>query len=40
MNREKISILFKDIQDNISDKKIMLDKIDIFTQDLKKGTDS
>ena len=28
------------IKDNISDKKIMLDKIDIFTQDLKKGTGS
>ena len=28
------------IKDNISDKKIMLEKIDIFTQDLKEGTGS
>ena len=28
------------IKDNISDKKNMLEKIDLFTQDLKKGTDS
>ena len=28
------------IKDNISDKKNMLEKIDSFTQDLKKGTDS
>ena len=28
------------IKDNISDKKNMLKKIDLFTQDLKKGTDS
>ena len=28
------------IKDNISDKKNMLDKIDLFTQDLKKGTSS
>lgn len=28
------------IKDNISDKKNMLEKIDLFTQDLKKGTNS
>ena len=28
------------ITDNISDKKNMLEKIDLFTQDLKKGTSS
>ena len=28
------------IKDNISDKKNMLEKIDLFTQDLKKGTGS